>query len=129
MPSSTARSSAWTSRGALSSTRLFFRRAEPSFLAFDLLWLNGEDLRDLSVVDRKEALGELVLTGSSFMGCVDHVDADGEKLFDICCEMNLEGIVAKRKTGLYRPSTEWLKIKNPDYSQAEGRQELFRSRR
>ena len=45
------------------------------------------------------------------------------------CELDLEGIVAKRKTAAYRatekPSPYWIKIKNPHYSQAEGRDELF----
>jgi ATP-dependent DNA ligase len=45
------------------------------------------------------------------------------------CERNLEGIVAKRKNSLYRDSTRWLKIRNPKYSQKEGRKELFESRR
>jgi ATP-dependent DNA ligase len=43
--------------------------------------------------------------------------------------LDLEGIVAKRKDSLYRatekPSPYWVKIKNPRYSQAEGREELF----
>jgi len=44
-------------------------------------------------------------------------------------ELDLEGIVAKRKQSLYRltvkPSLHWIKIKNPTYSQGEGRAELF----
>ena len=46
--------------------------------------------------------------------------------------MDLEGIVAKRKDSAYRvsekPSPHWIKIKNPDYSQAVGRHELFERR-
>ena len=43
--------------------------------------------------------------------------------------VGLEGIVAKRKEGLYTPEeTTWVKIKNPVYSQAEGRRELFEKR-
>jgi ATP-dependent DNA ligase len=38
---------------------------------------------------------------------------------------DLEGIVAKRLADPYGPRTRWLKIKNPGYSQAEGRAELF----
>ena len=40
---------------------------------------------------------------------------------------DLEGIVAKRKSDPYQPSVKWWKIKNPAYSQAEGRRELFNS--
>ena len=43
--------------------------------------------------------------------------------------MDLEGIVAKRKDGLYTPEeTSWVKIKNPRYSQMEGCHELFERR-
>jgi ATP-dependent DNA ligase len=60
---------------------------------------------------------------------MDHVDGAGHWLFDKACELELEGIVAKRKTALYRPtdkpSPHWIKIKNRTYSQKEGRNELF----
>jgi len=49
-------------------------------------------------------------------------------LFHVACEMDLEGIVAKWKSAPYRMDsyrTSWVKIKNPNYSQAEGRRELF----
>jgi len=52
-----------------------------------------------------------------------------EKFFEKVCDLDLQGIVAKRKTAAYRatdkPSPYYIKIKNPKYSQAEGRQELF----
>jgi hypothetical protein len=44
-------------------------------------------------------------------------------VFRLACERDLEGIVAKRKAGAYGDS--WLKIRNPVYSQYEGRRELF----
>jgi len=50
-------------------------------------------------------------------------------LFQKVCDLDLEGIVAKRKDSLYRatekPSLYRIKIKNPRYSQSEGREELF----
>ena len=50
-------------------------------------------------------------------------------MFQKVCDLDLEGIVAKRKDSLYRasekPSPHWIKIKNRDYTQAEGREELF----
>ena len=49
--------------------------------------------------------------------------------FQHICEMDLEGIVAKLKTGLYTPeATTWVKIRNTRYSQMEGRRELFEKR-
>ena len=56
----------------------------------------------------------------------DHIDSNGTRLFQLACDEDLEGIVAKRKDGLYTPEeTSWVKIKNPAYSQMEGRRELF----
>jgi hypothetical protein len=49
----------------------------------------------------------------------------GRDLFQAARQYDLEGIVAKRKTDPYDTRTRWLKIKNPSYSQAEGRRELF----
>jgi ATP-dependent DNA ligase len=47
-------------------------------------------------------------------------------LFEEVCNNDLEGIVRKRKHGIYTSgSIGWLKIKNPKYSQAEGRHELL----
>ena len=60
---------------------------------------------------------------------VDHIEGRGQKFFEKICELDLEGIVAKRKDSQYRatekPSPHWIKIKNPKYTQAEGREELF----
>jgi ATP-dependent DNA ligase len=49
-------------------------------------------------------------------------------VFEQACKLDLEGIVAKPKRAIYQPDTRkspWIKIKNPNYSQKEGRQELF----
>jgi hypothetical protein len=42
--------------------------------------------------------------------------------------LDLEGIVAKRKAGPYRPETVWYKIKSRTYTQGEGRWELFQKK-
>jgi len=47
------------------------------------------------------------------------------ELFELMCAHDLEGIVAKRLADPYGPRVRWLKIKNPDYSQKDGRSELF----
>ena len=63
---------------------------------------------------------------------LDPIPARGQRLFELACERDLERIVAKWKHGAYQSDghgTSWLKIKHPKYSQAEGRQELFESRR
>jgi ATP-dependent DNA ligase len=48
-------------------------------------------------------------------------------MFTEICARDLEGIVAKRKLGIYKDDgTGWMKIKNRSYSQAEGRHELLK---
>ena len=62
---------------------------------------------------------------------LDHIEARGIDLFREACECDVEGIVAKWASGTYitdgRP-TSWLKIKNSEYTQGEGRHELFERR-
>ena len=63
---------------------------------------------------------------------VDHVDGSGKALFERVCELDLEGIVGKHKSGPYvtdRESTTWFKIRNRGYSQMLGREELFERER
>jgi ATP-dependent DNA ligase len=54
---------------------------------------------------------------------LEHLDGDGMRFFELVCEQDLEGIVCKPKTSPY-PFT-WIKVKNPNYSQAIGRGEMF----
>jgi bifunctional non-homologous end joining protein LigD len=108
---------------------LLFRRRECVFFAFDLLFLNGEDLRTLSLIERKVRLKRLLRRKQSPVLYVDPLETRGRQFFEKVCELDLEGMVAKRKTATYRqtekPSPYWIKIKNQRYSQCEGREELF----
>lgn len=103
---------------------LLFNRGLAQYAAFDLLWLDGRDLRALPLWRRKRTLKRLIAKTS--IGYVEHVD--DPRLFDSAVQMDLEGIVAKRRGDPYAPETEWLKIKHRSYSQMEGRWELFRRR-
>ena len=124
---------------------LLFRRAEAVFYAFDILWdeharsddeeemrrfRNGEDTRYLPLTDRKLRLRRVVpKRGERLLYC-DHIDTDGEGLFRLACENDLEGIVAKRKLDPYLPEhASWLKVRNQNYSQWVGREELFERER
>ncbi len=100
---------------------LMFRREPPYFYAFDLMWLDGEDLRQSPLLMRKKRHKTLVPKQPSFVHYVDHLAEQGKGLFERVCAMDLEGIVAKPAAGPYRTTVPWHKIKNPDYSQAEGR--------
>jgi bifunctional non-homologous end joining protein LigD len=108
---------------------LLFRRRQCVFIAFDLLYLNGKDLRTLPLIDRKALLKKLLRRKRSRILYLDHVEGDGRLLFEQIVAMDLEGIVCKRKDSPYKvtekPSRHWIKVKNSRYSQLEGREELF----
>jgi ATP-dependent DNA ligase len=53
------------------------------------------------------------------------VEEHGRELYEAAQRLDLEGIVAKRKADPYAAQTAWYKIKNPAYTQAEGRGDLF----
>lgn len=59
----------------------------------------------------------------------DYIETAGESLFELACDNDVEGIVAKRKYDPYSPEASWLKIRNPNYTQWEGREELFERER
>jgi len=82
---------------------LLFRRRNCVFFAFDLL-LNGEDWRALPLIERKARLKRLLRRKPSPVLYVDHIEALGRQFFEKVCEHDLEGIVAKRKTAVYRPT-------------------------
>jgi bifunctional non-homologous end joining protein LigD len=119
------------SHGVSQFNVLFSRRGKPVFYAFDLLWLDDQDLRSLPLIERKQRLHELIKR-SRFERIIyaQHIETQGVTFFEEICQRDLEGIVAKRRRSIYKNNgTGWLKIKNPKYSQAEGRQDLFERRR
>ncbi len=84
--------------------------------AFDLLELDGEDLRPKPLEERKNGLRRLLRRVKAGIHFNDHFQGDGAKTFEHACRLGLEGIVSKDRTRPYRsgPSKTWLKIKNPD---------------
>ena len=107
--------------------QLLNRKAEPVFYAFDLLWLNGEDLRNKALTDRKKRLARLIRSADyPRILYAQHIEQYGKRFFEEICSRDLEGIVAKRRLSIYKDDGQtWLKIKNRAYSQAEGRHELL----
>ena len=108
------------------------RRDWPYFYAFDVLSIDGEDLRARPLVERKRRLRAIMPRIDSRLLYVDDVRRRGTELFRAACARDLEGIVAKWRDGRYETdgvSTSWLKIKNPQYSQMVGRREVFEARR
>jgi bifunctional non-homologous end joining protein LigD len=101
----------------------------PCYVAFDLLWLNGTDLRSLPLSERRRALQGILPKASPIVSEPLSVTGRGRELFELMCANDLEGIVAKRLTDPYDSRVKWLKIKNPDYSQKEERGDLFNGAR
>jgi bifunctional non-homologous end joining protein LigD len=81
--------------------------------AFDLLWRDGKDLRGLPLIERKAALKEVLEDTPGMISYVDHLEADGQRMFEHACKMGLEGIVAKRRDSVYRSGRQesWVKLK------------------
>jgi bifunctional non-homologous end joining protein LigD len=107
---------------------LLARRGNFHYAAFDVLWLNGKNLRGLSLTRRKRALERVIPATSTVLSRVFAVEGRGRDLFGAAERLDLEGIVAKRKADAYAPTTVWYKVKNRAYTQIEGRGELFRPR-
>ncbi len=87
--------------------------AEIIFFAFDLLYLDGQDLRMMPLSERRQLLGPIVSGRTGAIRFSEEVHADGAEFFQVACEMGLEGIIAKRRDKPYRSGRrpEWLKIK------------------
>jgi len=84
--------------------------------AFDLIELNGDDLRRDPLEVRKATLTSVVAKAGAGIRFNEHLDFDdGEAVFRHACKMGLEGIVSKRKDSPYKSgrSPHWLKMKNP----------------
>ena len=110
---------------------LLFRREWPYFMAFDLLWLDGRDLRGRRLEERKRILAGIMPWVESCVRLVEGIDWRGVDFFRVACAHDLEGVVAKWRGGTYQsgPRTSWLKIRNSEYSQWENRRELFEAQR
>ena len=83
--------------------------------AFDLIELNGDDLRRDPLEVRKATLASIVAKAHHGIRFNEHIEGDGPTVFAHACKMGLEGIVSKRKDSAYRSgrSPDWLKMKNP----------------
>lgn len=85
------------------------------FFVFDLMFLNGEDLRSLPLVERKEKLKEILkpLGESGTVRYVEEFDVSGERFLKASCELGLEGIISKRKNTPYSSGRHehWVKSK------------------
>jgi bifunctional non-homologous end joining protein LigD len=88
------------------AARLFYH-------AFDVLYLDGYDLRQVPYRERKRLLKELVAAAGPTFIFVEYLEADGALAFQHACRMGLEGLVAKRRESTYRSGRveSWIKLK------------------
>ena len=84
-------------------------------IAFDLIELEGEDLRRRPLEERKRKLAKLVRGPHPGIVLNEIFEGDGDILFEHACKLGCEGIVSKRLGSPYRAgrSPHWVKVKNP----------------
>ncbi|ESY49034.1 ATP-dependent DNA ligase [Mesorhizobium sp. LNJC372A00] len=81
-------------------------------VAFDLLHLNGHDLREMPVEDRREILQAMIPAGGRIQFS-EALPGTGDAVYHLVDQAGLEGMVSKRNTSIYRsgPTMNWRKIK------------------
>ena len=86
--------------------------------AFELVELDGKDLRREPIEERKAALAKLAHNAKSGLQLSVHLDHPGDVVFEHACKLGLEGIVSKRRGSRYESgrSNHWLKAKNPNHA-------------
>lgn len=89
--------------------------ADAVLVAFDLIELEGEDLRRRPIEQRKAKLAKLVRRPRAGIVLNQHYEGHGEIVFEHACKLGCEGIVSKRLGSPYRSgrSAHWVKVKNP----------------
>ena len=104
-----------TGLAVFSLIRSYRNGPRATLCAFDLIEIDGEDLRWQPVEDRKAALKKLLSRSHPGIAFNKHFDVEGSVLFHHACKLGCEGIVSKRLGSPYRSgrSSDWLKVKNP----------------
>ncbi|MDH4139190.1 MAG: DNA ligase D [Coriobacteriia bacterium] len=101
--------------GALQEAVAKRRTSHATYMAFDLLYLNGRDLREFPLLKRKELANALLATlpHDSPLRYADHITGRGEEFHREACTLALEGSVSKRGDRPYRAgrTREWQKVK------------------
>jgi bifunctional non-homologous end joining protein LigD len=110
-----------------------------TYYLFDILYYDGQDLRNRDYIDRRKILSEILSQSNNNKKRVrisDYIEQQGVAVFENIKKMNLEGIIAKRKNSKYIQGTrskDWLKIKNTKtqdcvvigYTSGEGNREKY----
>ena len=89
------------------------RKNPVQFVAYDILYFDGKDLTDKPLMERKAILSKVVTEGHN-LSVSRWIEKNGVTFFELAKKENLEGIVAKKKDGLYhigKKTSDWIKIK------------------
>jgi bifunctional non-homologous end joining protein LigD len=83
------------------------------YYAFDLLYLDGVDLRGVRLAERKRVLAKLLAGSSERILYTEHLEGDGPEIHERACAMGLEGIISKQQDAPYRSgrTESWIKVK------------------
>lgn len=94
-------------------SRMAWNAEHLAFVAFDILYLEGDDLRATPLIERKAKLWSLVKPAKGIIQYSEHVEGNGAAFFEAVEKMGLEGIVSKRRESLYRSgkTDAWVKTK------------------
>ncbi|MHB8879223.1 MAG: non-homologous end-joining DNA ligase, partial [Myxococcaceae bacterium] len=101
-------------RGVSRFELLFQPGAHRRYVAFDLLWFNGEDLRGLPLIERRMRLEGLLAGAPAPLMLAERLEGESlEQVLKLARARGLEGVMAKKRTGPYRAgrSRDWLKVK------------------
>jgi bifunctional non-homologous end joining protein LigD len=84
-----------------------------TYFLFDLLHLNGHNLRNAPLSDRKALLARLLKNAGQNLRFSEHLNSDASAVFEKACELHAEGIIVKRADAPYSSgrTTSWLKLK------------------
>jgi bifunctional non-homologous end joining protein LigD len=107
-----------------------------AYYIFDILWLNGKDLTQLPLKERRKILRSIVPADHPSLKLSENFEAEGKEFFALADKLGLEGIIAKKEDSIYNPGTrskEWLKIKTEKrqeaviagYTKNEGSRQAF----
>lgn len=86
-----------------------------AYYLFDLIYLDGRDLRELPLLERKKLLAALMagLPKKHKLRYSEHFQGNGKKIFTSACKLGVEGIIAKRADSVYlsKRTKDWVKVK------------------
>ena len=91
------------------------------YYLFDIIWYEGQDLKELPLIERREILKRIVPNNDDTIRISESFKENGVDFYNAAYEMGLEGIIAKKEDSIYSPdlrSKDWLKVKTSRFQEA-----------